>query len=35
MARRIAALTTSEPTVAAAATAFLAQPSLARWTRRS
>jgi integrase len=35
MAGRIAALTTSEPTVAAAATAFLAQRSLARSTRRS
>lgn len=35
MAGRSAALTTSEPTVAAAATAFLAQPSLARSTRRS
>ena len=35
MVVRVVPLTASEPTLAAAATAFLAQPSLARSTRRS
>jgi predicted secreted protein len=35
MAGRVVPLTTSEQTLAAAAEAFLAQPSLARSTRRS